>query len=329
MDNNIDGYGRSVSYMRVSVTPRCNLKCAYCMPEGEHIYPAGDILTIKEITRLIKIFSSAGIRKVRLTGGEPLVRKGIARLVSDLKDLSGIDEVTLTTNGVLLGGMIKPLKEAGLDRINISLDTLQPERMRKITGYDVLDKVLGAVDKIITDGTWPLKLNVVAIRGVNDDEILDFAALAARLPLEVRFIEMMPTPGNSFNENLPLAGGEIEEIIRSQYRLIPIENGFHGSGPALAYDISGGAGRIGIVSPMSKSFCRSCNRLRLTAEGRLRSCLFSEEETDLKSGLLRGEPDRWFLKRFYSALQCKPEGHGLDFKTPAKKGGKPMTLIGG
>jgi len=300
------------------------------MPEGEHIYPNRDTLTIKEITRLIKIFSSTGIKKVRLTGGEPLVRKGIARLVSDLKELPGIDEVTLTTNGVLLGGMISSLKDAGLDRINISLDTLKPERMHKLTGYDVLDKVVSTIEKISANSTWPLKLNVVAIRGLNDDEILDFAALAHRLPLEVRFIEMMPTPGNRIDgKNLPLPGSEIEEIIRLRYGLNPIENLHNMSGPAMTYGISGGAGRIGIVTPMSKRFCSSCNRLRLTAEGRLRSCLFSEDETDLKSGLLSGEPDEWFLERFRSALKCKPEGHDLGFKTPNQSAGKPMPLIGG
>ncbi len=269
MEEAKDRFGRSVNYIRVAVTKRCNLRCAYCMPAGGNlVYPNNDILTIKQITRLIGLFAPFGIRKVRLTGGEPLMRKGIAALVRDLKNTPGIEEVTMTTNGVALEKNIPRLKEAGLDRINISLDSLRPERLREISGYDIFDTVMGAIRRVARERLWPLKVNVVAIRGFNDDEVLDFARLAHEMPVEVRFIEMMPTAQNRlFDGKHCIPADEIEAAVRERYALAPAPHGLTG-GPAVVYDVAGGAGRIGFVAPLSRHFCADCNRLRLTAEGR-------------------------------------------------------------
>jgi cyclic pyranopterin phosphate synthase len=326
----IDGRGREISYLRVSVTPRCNLRCAYCFPEGGQLYPQRyDILSLRQIARLVAIFSGAGIRKARITGGEPLVRKGIATLISDIRKIEGIEEITLTTNGVLLEGMIPRLKQSGVDRVNISLDSLKPERVKAISGYDVFPKVMGAIEKIISGGVWPLKINVVAIKGVNDDETLDFAELAVRFPLEVRFIEMMPVAHNKLWKGAAaISGAEIKKIIEETHVLTPVADAGGIRGPAEVYTIGAGTGRIGFVSPISKHFCGGCNRLRLTAEGSLRSCLFSGKEVDLKEGFETGQPDDWFLARFYEALSGKPDGHNLA-STRAERSGRPMMAIGG
>lgn len=321
--------GRRVDYMRVSVTPRCNLRCAYCMPAGRKIYPDGSMLTIANITRLLTIYASAaGIRKVRITGGEPLIRKGISRLIKDLKAIKEIKEVTISTNGVLLEKMIPELRDAGLDRINISLDTLRPERMKEISGHDVFDKIMRVIRKIADEKIWPLKINVVAIGGVNDDEVPDFARLAHDLPLEVRFIELMPTSHNRlWNGKSFIPCADIESRIKERYTLVPAERGRH-AGPALVYHLKGGRGRIGFVSPLSRRFCHGCNRMRLTAEGKLRSCLFSDDEIDVFAGFQNGADDKWFMDKFAEALACKPKGHRLD-ENSATSGSKPMAEIGG
>ncbi|MBI5638749.1 MAG: GTP 3',8-cyclase MoaA [Nitrospinae bacterium] len=329
MDQPKDRFGRGVNYIRVSVTKRCNLRCAYCMPmDGSLVHPNNDILTIGQITRLVALFAPFGIRKVRLTGGEPLLRKGIFGLIRDLKNISGIDEVTMTTNGVLLEKMIPRLQEAGLDRINISLDSLKPERLRGISGHDIHGAVVRAI-RHVTDGRlWPLKINVVAIRGFNDDEILDFAQLAHELPVEIRFIEMMPTAHNRlFRGRSAIPAAEIERAVRERLDLRPARHTPTG-GPAEVYDIVGGAGRVGFVAPLSRHFCGGCNRLRLTAEGALRSCLFSDSEVDLRRGFLGDAPDQWFIDRFRESLAAKPEGHGLTAASDAPCE-KPMAAIGG
>ncbi|MFQ5432708.1 MAG: GTP 3',8-cyclase MoaA [Nitrospinota bacterium] len=329
MKNSVDRFGRKVSYLRVSVTPRCNLRCAYCMPkDGPPLYPDKEMLTIKQITKLIGIYAPLGINKIRITGGEPLVRKGIATLIRDTKAVKGIDQVTMTTNGVLLGKMITRLTEAKLDRINISLDTLRPERMKEITGYNVFDKVMPVIKKIAVEQIWPLKVNVVAIQGINDDEILDFAKFASNLPLELRFIEMMPTAHNKlWKDKTYVKNSELEKRIRERYELVPVkQNRF--SGPAVVYNIRGGKGRIGFVSPISKHFCEDCNRIRLTAEGKLLSCLFSNNEVNLLPGLKNNEKDEWFIDQLNYALKCKPMGHDLDSDSDTANI-RPMISIGG
>ena len=329
MDQPKDRFGRGVNYLRVSVTKRCNLRCAYCMPmDGSLVHSNNDILTIGQITRLIALVAPFGVRKVRLTGGEPLLRKGIFGLIRDLKSISGIDEVTMTTNGVLLEKNIPRLLETGLDRINISLDSLKAERVRGISGHDIHGTVMRVIRRVADGRLWPLKINVVAIRGFNDDEILDFARLARDLPVEVRFIEMMPTAHNRlFGGRSGIAASEIERTVRECHDLRPAPRAFNG-GPAEVYDIVGGAGRIGFVAPLSRHFCGGCNRLRLTAEGALRSCLFNDGEVDLHRGFAEGAPDQWFIDRFRESLAAKPEGHGLTVASSAPCE-KPMAAIGG
>lgn len=241
METGRDAFGRTIDYLRISVTKRCNLRCAYCMPaDGSLVYPRNDILKISEILRLAAIFAPLGIRKVRVTGGEPLVRKGVAALVRGLKRTEGIREVAMTTNGVLLEKMIPALKDAGLDRINISLDSLRKERVRALSGADVHCAVMRAVHSVAESDIWPLKINVVAIRGFNDDEIEGFAGLANRLPLEVRFIEMMPTAHNRlFAGRACIPAAEIENRIRERFRLVAAPRPLSG-GPAVVYNIEGG-----------------------------------------------------------------------------------------
>lgn len=324
-----DRCGREVNYIRISVTPRCNLRCAYCHPGGTRIADERQILSLKQIARLAGIFSRAGIKKVRLTGGEPLVRKGMPALIRALKNTAGIDEVTLTTNGVFLENMIGPLKRSGLDRINISLDSLRPERVERITGHDVSAQVMKSVEKIAAGNIWPLKLNVVAVKGVNDDEITDFADLAARRPLEVRFIEMMPSAHNGhFTGKALISAAQIKEAIGRKYSLARLTDLKGIMGPAEVYAIAGGAGKIGFVSPISKHFCGNCNRLRLTAEGNLRACLFSDAEVALKPGLDSGAGDEWFLEKLAESLAGKPDGHNLNSAVPSVPS-RPMLSIGG
>ncbi len=320
-----------MSYIRVAVTHRCNLQCAYCVSgDGGLIYPnQHDILQLREITRLIRIFAPLGIRKVRLTGGEPLMRKGLYTLIKNLKGIEGIEEITMTTNGVALKKMIPKLRDAGLDRINISLDSLKPERIEKITGSDVFGLVMETIEHIAENGIWPVKINVVAIRGFNDDEVTDFADLAAKMPIEVRFIEMMPTAHNRlWDGKSAIPCDEIKKAIARKHELVS-EKKHRLGGPAEVYKIKNGAGKVGFISAISKHFCSECNRLRLTAEGQLRSCLFSDAEVDLSEGFRRGETDGWFLKKLDEALQIKPEGHRLKPTTPTSPCDKPMISIGG
>lgn len=256
------------------------------------------------------------------------MRKGIATLIKDLKSIKGIDEITMTTNGVSLKKMIPKLRDAGLDRLNISLDSLRPERLQELTGADIFSKVMDTVEHIVENKIWPVKINIVAIRGFNDDEVLDFAELAAKIDVQARFIEMMPTAQNRMWENrtcIPVT--EIEKKIRQRYELEPVQGG-SSSGPAKVYKIKNGAGEIGFISAISNHFCDTCNRLRLTAEGKLRSCLFSDYEVDLSDGFKRGETDGWFVDKLKESLKAKPERHKLDTdsKPPCIK---PMISIGG
>lgn len=325
-----DVHGRGINYLRISVTQACNLRCSYCVPARDSTKPhCENPLSFGEITRLVKIFSGVGIKKVRVTGGEPLVLKGVPGFIRDLKSLHGIEEVALSTNGVLLSGLLDELKGSGLDKINVSLDSLRRERVREISGSDVLPDVMGAVERIMAGNLFQLKLNVVLIKGFNDDEILDFARLAFLHPLEVRFIEMMPTAQNRlWDGKKPLTGAEAKSVIEQEFRLSPLFDPGRFAGPAKVYATADGKGRLGFISPMSGSFCDGCNRLRLTADGRIRHCLFSDAEVDLRPGFFTNEPDEWFLKRFVAALAQKPSAHNLT-NTSAPPCSRPMSAIGG
>ncbi|MBU2702355.1 cyclic pyranopterin phosphate synthase [Sporomusaceae bacterium BoRhaA] len=308
----LDNYGREIDYLRVSVTDRCNLRCRYCMPEEgvENIGHPG-ILSLEQIGRVIAVAAKLGIRKIRLTGGEPLVRKGITKLIQSISRISQIEDIGMTTNGTLFTGMAKELKAAGLTRINFSLDSLQEDRFRYITRRGELSQVTAAIETALEIGMTPVKLNVVVMRGINDQEISDFAKLAYDLPLHVRFIEFMPIGDLPFFQKERLMGvDEVKKIVTRNYELLTGLT-VRGSGPAKSYNIQGGKGSIGFISPMSHYFCGECNRIRMTADGKLRGCLFGKKEINLKLALQNQVNDEKLAELLKKAIQEKPNRHHM------------------
>ncbi|MFW5999408.1 MAG: GTP 3',8-cyclase MoaA [Halanaerobiaceae bacterium] len=297
---------RKINYLRVSVTDRCNLRCSYCMPpEGVENIPHTEILSYEEIVKLVEAGVDWGIDRVRLTGGEPLVRKGLPSLVNELNNLSGLKEISLTTNGTLLPRLARPLAAAGLDRVNISLDTLSGARFEQETGFDRLQQVKEGISAALSCLT-PVKLNMVVRKGFNDDEILDFAALTVEKPLHVRFIEFMTTKAESIDQHGQfMSNGKVKATIAEEHRLKPVA-GVTGEGPARYFRVPGARGTVGFISPVSDIFCSSCNRLRLTSTGELRPCLYSSETVELKK-LVRGGAEKKDLRAgFEKASQLKP-----------------------
>ncbi len=308
----IDRFGRSLEYLRVSVVDRCNLRCVYCMPAaGAGFDPWAELLSYDEIVTLTGYFAELGVRKVRLTGGEPLVRPGIAGLIRRLRKIPGIEELALSTNGVLLKQQARELREAGLDRINVSLDTLRRDRFKEIAKMDRLSDVLEGIEEALRCGLHPVKMNTVLIKGVNDDEILDLTRFAVEHSMEVRFIELMQTnqavmldPAQNF-----LSVEEARGMIETQYRLVPFDT--YVSSPAKVFSIVGTQARVGLISPLSCFFCARCNRLRLKANGALKTCLHGKEDLDLKS-LLRSGASRAVIQRKIEAVVFnRPEQHFL------------------
>jgi cyclic pyranopterin phosphate synthase len=325
----LDGFNRTIEYLRISVTDRCNLRCRYCMPgEGIGLISHDALLTFEEITRVVQVFARSGISKVRLTGGEPLVRKGIVDLLRRLGQIPEIHDLSLTTNGVLLESFAEPLLAAGLKRVNISLDSLQPERFHHMTRRDSFHKVWAGIESALRVGFHPTKLNVVVIRGFNEDEILPLARLTRDKPLDVRFIEYMPAgQGQDWMPEDVLGVDEIKARIERFGPLIEDDSGAH-RGPARVYHWNGARGRIGLISPVSCHFCNHCNRLRITSDGKLRPCLFSDEEVDLKASLRGGCDDARLLELLEIALSKKPRGHGINSHY-FKKCQRNMSSIGG
>ena len=325
----------AVDTLRVSVTDRCNLQCVYCMPrEGIPRIPSGDILWYEEILRVIRTGAELGIHKIRITGGEPLVRKGIAGFLASIGSVEDIIDICLTTNGVLLKGLAGSLKHAGLKRVTVSLDSLRRDRYRQITGCDGLHQVLDGIEAALAAGLAPIKINVVAIRDLNEDEIVDFARLSITYPLEVRFIERMPivdkreeTRGCGLLEREGLSGRDI--VKRIEDALGPLEPASAVvplPGPARLHRVPGSMGRIGLITPMTHPFCHKCTRLRLTPDGKLRSCLFSAEEIDLLSVLRSGPGQEKLREALEQAIRAKQIGEG----GPAFPGNqRPMVQIGG
>jgi cyclic pyranopterin phosphate synthase len=325
----LDNYDRTINYLRLSITDRCNLRCRYCMPEeGVEMVGHGDLLTYEEIVRTIEVFAGNGISKVRITGGEPLVRRGAVDLVKAIARIKGIKDLSLTTNGVLLKEYAGALVKAGLRRINVSLDTLKPERFAYITRRDRFREVWEGIEEALRQGLSPIKINVVVIKDFNDEEIEAFARLSLTYPLHIRFIEFMPVgDGNEWHVKEAIPSSRIMGEIRGMGELIslgPYENG----GPAKRYYLKGGKGEIGFISPISSHFCAQCNRLRLTPDGKIRTCLFSDEEIDLKAALRKGEGEATLKEILYQALQAKPERHRIgDLRF--KKCQRRMHAIGG
>lgn len=302
-----DLLGREVSYLRISVTDRCNLRCRYCMPE-EGVAPKKheDIMSYEQILRFVKACVPLGIKKVRITGGEPLVRKGIVEFVAHLKKIEGIEEVNLTTNAALLSQYAKGLKKAGINNINIGINTLKADRYSLITRRGDIDDVLYGIDTALKEGFDRVKINVVIMKGFNDDEVMDFVNLTKSRPLIVRFIELMPIAQACDYPEMYLSSQEVRDKIHG---LEKISANF-GNGPAKYHKISGYAGYIGFISPVSETFCGDCNRIRLTADGKLMTCLHSGQEFEIKDMLNESDSDKLIFE-IADILKRKPKGHGF------------------
>jgi cyclic pyranopterin phosphate synthase len=308
-----DGYRRKIDYMRISVTDRCNLRCTYCMPEeGMPLISHDDVMRFEEIGLLVRAAVSIGFRKVRLTGGEPLVRRGIVDLVRILRGIDGLEDLSITTNGVLLKETAKDLKDAGIGRINISLDTLRPNRFREITRRDLFDNVISGIDEALAVGMGPVKLNVVLIKGVNDDEVIDFVEMTRDRPISVRFIEFMPASLSSdWAKDRIVPSEALISRIEKKYPLTPVSERL-GSGPSVNYRAADFVGTVGFITPVTNHFCGECNRIRVTSEGKIRGCLFSDDESDILP-LLRGEKDIEQVAGFIlETLKTKPYSHEIN-----------------
>lgn len=320
-----DSFHRHIDYLRISVTDRCNLRCVYCMPaEGVQSLPHSDVLRYEEIAAVARAAAAIGINKLRLTGGEPLVRLGLTDLVKMLSKIEGIDDIALTTNGTLLKKYASELKEAGLKRVNISLDSLNKERYHSITRTGRLADALEGIEVAKEIGLDPVKINMVVIRDINDDEVADFARLSIEEGWHVRFIEPMPFVDNKTFSFVPIS--EIIERLKVFGELKPHPSS-NGNGPARYFKFTGATGTIGFISPMSECFCSSCNRLRLTVDGMLRPCLMSDRELDLKSVLRNGGTFDDIQQCLLRAIEAKPERYTL-VKGQYQKG-RAMCQLGG
>jgi cyclic pyranopterin phosphate synthase len=322
-----DSFQRPINYLRISVTDRCNLRCVYCMPEeGVTLMSHADILTYEEIYTVAKVAAGLGINKIRLTGGEPLVRLGLADLVKMLASIEGIDDLSLTTNGILLAENAAELKKSGLKRVNVSLDTLRPERFREITRCGELEDTLKGIETAHAVGLEPVKINMVVMAGVNDDELIDFARKTIDDGWHVRFIEHMPVIADSPAPSRLFSVKEMRNRIETLGRLEPWKVDV-GNGPAKYFRLPDAKGTIGFITPVTEHFCYQCNRLRLTADGKLRPCLLSEEEIDLREALRSGAPPDELKRLIEKAIACKPERHHL-FEGK-KRNGRPFSQVGG
>ncbi len=316
-----DQYGRKIEYLRISLTDLCNLRCIYCMPaEGVSKLRHEQVLSIEEVAEIAAAAVELGIRKIRLTGGEPLVRRGVVELVRQLRALPGLRELVLTTNGILLPELAQPLAEAGLDRVNISLDTLDAEKYRRLTRVGSLEQALAGIRAAQQAGLGPIKLNAVLIGGVNDDEIPALTDLTRREPIEMRFIELMPI-GDAC-QFPPEAYLPVDTVLQRLPELQPLPSD-RGS-VARRYAFPGAAGTVGLISPVSCSFCSECNRIRLTADGRIKPCLHAAREFPLRG--LHGAALR---DAIVAAVNAKPEAHGALDATQRSEAGRNMNEIGG
>jgi len=321
-----DQHGRSIEYLRISVTDRCNFRCVYCMPEaGLDWLPKQEILTYEEITEVVRQLAPLGLRRLRITGGEPTIRPDLVKLIAMLKAVPLIEDIALSTNGVKLPAMARELAAAGLDRVNISADSLRPDRIaaiaRRKLGFEPVTAARAAIDA----GLLPVKLNVVVMRGINDDEVLDFARLTIGLPLHVRFIELMPVGDMAhLTQDHVVPSDELLARIGELGALTPSEGPARGNGPAAYHRLSGAVGTVGVITPMTHTYCGSCNRVRLTADGRLRTCLYGDHEVNLRDPLRRAER---LEPLFVQALAEKPLEHNL---LQLKVGGlRALSQVGG
>ncbi|MET8578621.1 GTP 3',8-cyclase MoaA [Streptomyces sp. NPDC005012] len=327
----IDTFGRVATDLRVSLTDRCNLRCTYCMPEeGLQWLAKPDLLTDDEIVRLVRIaVTSLGVDEVRFTGGEPLLRPGLTGIVQRVAELDPRPEMSLTTNGIGLGRIAPALKEAGLDRVNVSLDTLRPEVFKALTRRDRHHDVLAGLAAAREAGLTPVKVNAVLMPGLNQDEAPDLLAWAVENDYELRFIEQMPLDAqHGWKREGMITAGDILTSLRTRFDLTPEGDTARGSAPAERWLVDGGPHRVGVIASVTRPFCRACDRTRLTADGQVRTCLFATEETDLRGALRSGAPDEEIARVWRTAMWGKKAGSGLDdpaFLQPAR----PMSAIGG
>ena len=326
----IDSFGRLHNNLRISVTDRCNIRCFYCMPAEDVVFMnRRELLTFEEIARFVRVAAALGVSKVRLTGGEPLVRRDLYRLVARIAAIPQIKDIGLTTNGILLAEQAQQLFDAGLRRVNVSLDALDPVRFREITRRDGYEKVIEGIRAAQRVGFDPIKLNAVSVRGMTEDQIVPFGQFARQTGVEVRFIEFMPLDAENAwqREKVLFAHEIIDTLCRQIMPLVPLDRQ-DSSAPASEFVFEDGIGRIGFIASVSQPFCMSCNRFRLTADGKLRNCLFSLEETDVKSIIRGGGTDDELAEAIRRSIAAKKEGHEINtarFIQPTR----PMYSIGG
>jgi cyclic pyranopterin phosphate synthase len=326
----IDSFGRVHTNLRISVTDRCNIRCFYCMPaENVQFMDRRELLTFEEIERFVRVAVPLGLRKIRLTGGEPLVRRNLHILVEKLAAIEGIDDIGLTTNGILLADQARELYAAGLRRINVSLDALDPQKFEKITRRQGYEQVIAGIQAAQAAGFDPVKVNAVAVRGLTEDEIVPFGRFARETGVDIRFIEFMPLDAdNAWQREKVLFAHEIVETLEREIMPLVPRPGQDPHAPASEFVFADGIGKVGFISSVSRPFCMSCDRFRITADGKLRNCLFSLEETDVKSMLRSGAGDAEIARAIRDSIAAKKEGHEINtarFIQPQR----PMYSIGG
>ena len=326
----VDGFGRVHTNLRISVTDRCNIRCFYCMPdENIRFKPRDELLSFEEITRFVRVVAKAGVDKIRITGGEPLVRSELPKLVARLRKVAGIRDIALTTNGILLAEQAADLKRAGLDRLNVSLDTLSEDTFQQITRRPGLQKVLDGITEAKRVGFQGTRLNAIAIKDLTESEIVPLAHYAREQEMELRFIEFMPLDADqAWQEENVLSGSKIREILTREFGQLVRAVREDASQPAMDYEFSDGSGRIGLINSVTEPFCGTCNRLRITAEGQVRNCLFSNAEWDARAVIRNDGTDEELLQLVRDSLAAKKRGHGqdsLEFARPERA----MYQIGG
>ena len=325
----IDGMGRTIVNLRISVTDRCNFRCTYCMPaDNVEFMDRSNLLSFEEIQRVAQIVSRMGINRLRLTGGEPLMRKNLPVLIKMLSEVDGIDDIAMTTNAYFLKDQAQSLKDAGLKRLNVSLDALDPKKFRDVNRRDCLQSVLDGLDTARKVGFKSIKINAVAVRNFSETEIMSLIEMGRSDGFEIRFIEFMPLDSDKvWERDKVLFGHEIINMIKENYELVPIDNSLE-IGPASEYNFADGKGKIGVITAVSNPFCDHCNRIRMTADGKLRTCLFSTEETNLKELIRSGATDKTIIETLKQAVLVKEPGHKInldDFERPTRA----MHAIGG
>ena len=325
----IDQFGRQVDYIRLSITDRCDFRCQYCMAEDMTFLPRNDVLSLEECARIVKVFVQLGVTKVRITGGEPLVRKNALWLFEEVGQLSGLDELVITTNGSQLSNQAQQLKQAGIKRVNISVDSLNPERFKTITRTGELAKVLAGIDSAIAAGFEGIKLNTVLMRGMNDDEAVDLVQFAIDKEIDISFIEEMPLGDvNHARESTFVSNKDTLALLKSKYTLLP--SALTTAGPAKYWRVADSKTKIGFISPHSHNFCESCNRVRITCQGELYLCLGQEDKIELMP-LLRNHPndDAPLIEAIINSMKIKPKGHDFDLQRAAPAVVRFMSHTGG